>query len=160
MTQVRWLYQGERRVGACRGEGMSGAVGRTDIRLHRALVVDDHPVHRLLMSGMLNLFYSGMVVEEAEDGLQAQAMLGERHYDIVLCDWFMPHVDGLRLARWLRSGEVRSSPFVLFSARDEVDEIVPLFSSHEIDGYLIKPFDRDAMLEVISVSLGHLAGAA
>lgn len=161
MMQVRWLFQGERRVGACGGEGESGAKEAAGIRLQRALVVDDHPVHRALMSGMLNLLYSGLVVEEAGDGLQAQLMLMERRYDIVLSDWNMPRLDGVRLARWLRSGGGSPSPFVLFSAHDEVDDIVRLFSARQIDGYLIKPFDQDAMTKVISTSLeNRFAGAA
>lgn len=153
---LRWLWWNERRTGACR----EGCAAGADAASFRALVVDDLPVHRLLLSGMLKVLFPNSVVDGAGDGVQAQAMLRAQRYDIVLSDWMMPGVDGLQLATWLRSGEVPQLPFVLFSANDGVDEIASLFSSHGIDGYLIKPFDREAIREVVSMAVRILTPAA
>lgn len=180
---IRWLWQGMRRTGAHRG---ADAVVRADanpVPVLRALVVDDLPVHRLLLSGMLKVLFPHAVVDEANDGLQAQALLRGKSYDIVLSDWQMPNMDGLQLASWLRSSErsqlseqfsARDSwkrpmlpsaqcpqqPFVLVSSRDGVEEIAPLFSTHRIDGYLIKPFDQAAIEEIVRFAIGVSAQKA
>lgn len=152
-----WLWQDDRRTGAHRDGTAAAGVDLTSLR---ALVVDDLPVHRLLLSGMLKVLFPRAQVDVADDGTQAQVLLDAQHYDIVLSDWFMPGVDGLQLANWLRSGERRKLPFVLFSANDMVDEIAPLFDTHGIDGYLIKPFDKIALKEVIEVAVGALTPVA
>lgn len=180
---IRWLWQGTRRTGAHRGAdaAVRGDAGPAPVL--RALVVDDLPVHRWLLSGMLKVLFPNAVVDEAGDGLQAQALLRGKSFDIVLSDWQMPNMDGLQLASWLRSSErpqahepypARDSwkrpmlpsswrlqqPFVLVSSRDGVDEIGPLFSAYGIDGYLIKPFDQDAIREVVQFAIGVPAPAA
>lgn len=155
-NELRWLWQDERRTGAYRdGNAAAGA----DITPLRVLVVDDLPVHLLLLSGLLKALFPCSVVDEAGDGAQAQSMLRAQRYDIVLCNWIMPGMDGLQLANWLRSGEVPQLPFVLFSAHDEADEIASLFSTHAIDGYLFKPFDQAAIREMVSVAVGVLTPA-
>jgi len=150
-NELCWLWQGVRRTGAhlC-GNALVGAEAMS----LRMLVVEDVPIHRLLLSTLLKVLFPNSVVDEAGDGEQAQSMLREQRYDIVLSDWIMPGIDGVQLANWLRSGEVRQLPFVLFSAHDEPDDIASLFSTHTIDGYLFKPFDRSAIREVVSVVAG------
>lgn len=156
---IRWLRQGERLTGACRDGNAAAGAPWGGLPL-RALVVDDLPVHRLLLFGMLKVLFPTMSVDEAGDGEQAQEMLRAQRYDIVLSDWMMPGMDGLCLANWLRSGELPPSPFVLFSARDSEEEIAPLFETHGIGGYLIKPFDQAAIKEVVTVTAGILVPAA
>jgi two-component system chemotaxis response regulator CheY len=174
---IHWLWQGARRTGARRDGAAAALADAPDVPAFRVLVVDDLPVHRLLLSGMLKVLFPLAVVDEADDGLQAQALLRGKSYDIVLSDWQMPNMDGLQLASWLRSSErlqpsepfsARDSwkrpmlhstrcsqqPFVLVSSRDGVDEIAPLFSTHGIDGYLIKPFDQAAIREIVRFAIG------
>jgi len=160
LNDVRWLLQGERRVGAYRCENVAAQSHAMDILSLKLLVVDDIPICRMLMSGMLRVLFPNAAVDEAGDGAQAQVMLRNQHYDMVLSDWMMPDMDGLQLAAWMHSGEIPPRPFVLFSANDGVDEILPLFSSHGIDGYLIKPLDQATMKELISASIWNLALAA
>lgn len=149
-NELRWLWQDERRTGAYHDVNGSD---RADIAALRMLVVDDLSIHCLLFSGLLKALFPGSVVDETGDCARAQSMLREQRYDIVLSNWIMPGMDGLQLAKWLRSGEVEQQPFVLFSAHGEADEIAPLFSTHGIDGYLIKPFDRAAIREVVSAAV-------
>lgn len=149
-NQVHWIIENERRVGAYRtGDGARPDVAPTHAL--KSLVVDDHPIHRSLLAGMMEILFPGSTVDLAEDGLRAQEKLRAGHYDVVLCDWFMPKMDGLQLAEWLHSGETTAQPFILVSAHDEADVIAPLIASRAIDGYLIKPFDQTALKEIISI---------
>ncbi len=154
-AQVHWIFEGERRVGAYRAADAAPPAASPTLK---SLVVDDHPIHRSLLAGMMEILFPGGVVEVAEDGRRAQEKLRAGRYDVVLCDWFMPKMDGLQLAEWLHSGETPAQPFILVSAHDEAAVIAPLIASCAIDGYLIKPFDQAALREVISVV--GAAGAA
>lgn len=157
---MHWLFQGERPTGVWWDGDFAAQLMARDSASFKALVVDDLPIHRALMSGMMRLLFPFASVDVAEGGRRAQAMLREHDYDIVLSDWVMPGMDGLQLAKWLHSGEVPPRSFVLFSAHDEIAEIERLFSSHGIAGCLIKPLDQEAMMAVISAALGGVAGAA
>lgn len=158
-AQVHWIIENNRRVGAYRTDDNATASAAPGCRL-KSLVVDDHPIHRSLLAGMMEILFPGSSVDLAEDGVRAQEKLRAGRYDIVLCDWFMPKMDGLQLAEWLRSGETPKQPFVLVSAHDEAEVIAPLIASRAIDGYLIKPFDQTALKEVITIVGGIHASSA
>ncbi len=65
-----------------------------------ALVVDDNWFNRDLSA--LALTHVGYHVTEAEDGLQALAILEKRTFDLLVLDLVMPEVDGATLLRQIR----------------------------------------------------------
>ncbi|WP_236620697.1 two-component system sensor histidine kinase RcsC [Providencia sneebia] len=67
---------------------------------HRVLIVDDHPINRLLLSEQISNI--GFKVCTAIDGLDALKYIEEHEIDIVLSDVNMPNMDGYELARALR----------------------------------------------------------
>ena len=73
---------------------------------YRVLIVDDHPINRLLLSEQLASI--GFSTGSATDGLDALKYLENHSADIVLTDVNMPHMDGYELAR-----ELRKKGFVL-----------------------------------------------
>ena len=64
------------------------------------LVVDDHPINRMLLSDQLGSL--GYRVKTAQDGEDALSVLSRNEIDIVLTDVNMPKMDGYRLTRCLR----------------------------------------------------------
>ena len=66
----------------------------------RILVVDDDYHIRNVLSRFL--LSQGCVVQTVENGLDAMQVLAENHFDAVLTDFHMPHMDGLTLARQIR----------------------------------------------------------
>ncbi|MGO2335673.1 two-component system sensor histidine kinase RcsC [Providencia sp.] len=67
---------------------------------YNVLIVDDHPINRLLLSEQLASI--GFTTRTAVDGLDALKYLGNYSADIVLTDVNMPNMDGYELARELR----------------------------------------------------------
>ncbi|MCI5158514.1 MAG: response regulator, partial [Candidatus Electrothrix sp. AUS1_2] len=66
----------------------------------RLLLVDDNPFNRLVAEELLDL--AGLLVETAEDGIEAVDMVRMRRYDLVLMDLNMPRMDGFEAARAIR----------------------------------------------------------
>ena len=71
----------------------------------KVLVVDDE---KLIVKGIrFSLEQDGMEVDCAYDGEEAIELAKKTEYDIVLLDVMLPKLDGLEVARRLRSGSKR-----------------------------------------------------
>ena len=71
----------------------------------RVLVVDDE---KLIVKGIrFSLEQEGMEVDCAYDGEEAIELARKTEYDMVLLDVMLPKLDGLEVARRLRSGSKR-----------------------------------------------------
>lgn len=67
----------------------------------RILIVDDERSIAAVLKAMLAR--EGHEVEVANDGAEAQRLLMERDYDVVICDLKMPRVNGAELYKWLQA---------------------------------------------------------
>jgi two-component system torCAD operon response regulator TorR len=105
------------------------------------LVVDDEAVIRARLKGYFER--EGYRVLEAADGEQMWQQFAKQHIDLVMLDVNLPGVDGLSLARDLRS---RSDVgIILVTGRDEtIDKIVGLEMG--ADDYVTKPFELRELL--------------
>jgi two-component system response regulator MprA len=102
----------------------------------RILVVDDEPAVQSALARALML--ERYAVAQAADGRQALDLLGSTHYEAVILDIAMPHIDGLEVCRVLRESGDRT-PVLMLTARGEVDDRVAGLDAGA-DDYLVKPF--------------------
>jgi len=105
------------------------------------LVEDSHSLQRSLSAGLRN---SGMTVDQAFDGMEADSFLCTNTYDVILLDLMLPKLDGLTVLKRLR--DRRDYTFVLIlSAKDEVQDRT-MGLDLGADDYLIKPFSFDELV--------------
>ncbi|GGC80802.1 heavy metal response regulator transcription factor [Vreelandella lutescens] len=101
----------------------------------RILVVEDEQKTANYLSKGLG--ESGYSVEVARDGLDAQHLINEDEFDLVVLDVMLPGLDGWQLLQLIRR---RSQVPVLFlTARDAVEDRVKGLELGA-DDYLVKPF--------------------
>lgn len=109
----------------------------------RVLVADDDEISVQLISSMLD--DTGFQhIDVVSDGLQAyEKITGGEHFDLIICDWRMPKMNGLEVhAKIKEKGLLESSVFVLLTAID--DEILASRAKKQgVKEYLTKPFDAD-----------------
>ncbi len=110
------------------------------------LVVEDHPVNRMVAQAMLGEL--GVDVRCADDGQQAVASCGASPPDLVLMDLQMPVMDGLEATRQLRqlqrSGRLPAFPIVALTAHvGDADRAQALAAG--LDDYLTKPVQLPAL---------------
>jgi DNA-binding NarL/FixJ family response regulator len=119
----------------------------------RLLIVDDHPVVRDGLRGMLAGDPRFEVVGEAEDGVAAVARARELGPDVVLMDLRMPGGDGVTAIAALASEPVpaRSGAPVrvlVLTTYDTDRDVVPAIEAGAT-GYLLKDAPRDELLRAV-----------
>ena len=102
----------------------------------RVLVVDDHPVVRSGLSGMLAVTDDISVVGEAGDGFEALALVESTVPDVVLMDLRMPRMDGVAATGAIVSGYPSTRVLVL-TTYDTDTEILHAVEAGAA-GYLLK----------------------
>ena len=87
-----------------------------------------------------NLEEQGFRVGLAADGLKALEMIDDALPDLLILDWMLPEVSGIRIMRKLRSeAETKSLPVIMLTARGEEDDRVRGFEVG-VDDYVVKPY--------------------
>ncbi len=129
------------------------------------LVAEDNEINALLMRSLLGRLGHRAVIatngEEALESWQAAKSAGTP-YDLVLMDIQMPRLDGIETTRRLRSLEAsepgRRTPILALTANTLVEDRYACFEAG-MDGFLIKPLDRDKLAEALaSLAAGrHIA---
>jgi len=115
--------------------------------LIRVLVVDDHPVVRSGLIGMLAVTDDITVVGEAGDGSEAVALVESTRPDVVLMDLRMPRRDGVSATGSIVSGYPSTRVLVLTTYDTDTDIL------HAVEagaaGYLLKDTPHAELLEGI-----------
>ncbi len=114
------------------------------------LVTDDNPAHRHLVEDFLRPL--GFRVVAAENGHACLSALALHRPDLILLDISMPDLSGWEVARRVRERHGPGLPVVMLSADAGSERNRPEFRNLH-DGYLIKPFALDAMLDVVGTLL-------
>lgn len=120
------------------------------------LVVDDHPINRLLMDAMLKKV--GWTCVGAESAYQAvEVLVGGLRPDVIFMDIRMPDVDGFAATKKIRQWELDSSlertPIVALSA-DALEESKSRALNEGMDGYLTKPITLERMRDALEKFAG------
>jgi CheY-like chemotaxis protein/HPt (histidine-containing phosphotransfer) domain-containing protein/anti-sigma regulatory factor (Ser/Thr protein kinase) len=115
------------------------------------LVVDDHPVNRMLLQKQLAKL--GYAAEAAGDGLEAIAKLSVGGFGAVVTDCNMPEMDGYQLARNIRAREARNGaapiPIIACTANALAGEAANCFAAG-MDDYLAKPVSLEQLREKLA----------
>ncbi|MEO8365924.1 MAG: response regulator transcription factor [Pseudoxanthomonas sp.] len=81
----------------------------------------------------------GFEVDYATDGLDGYRLAVENSYDVLVLDLMLPRMDGMEVCRRLRTEARKSTPVLMLTARDTLDDKLTGLGSGA-DDYLTKPF--------------------
>lgn len=119
--------------------------------MSKILVVDDEKNIRSVIKEYGE--YSGYIVEEAEDGLDAVAMCKNNNYNLIIMDIMMPKLDGFSAIKEIRKLD-NYVQFLMLSARGE--EYDKLFGFEiGIDDYVVKPFSPKEVIARVGVIIAR-----
>jgi CheY-like chemotaxis protein len=104
----------------------------------RLLVVDDEESIRQLVQEVL--LSEGHVVEAATSGEAALELIRRHRYDVIICDWKMPGLNGINLYHELAATHPAAAQRMLFMTGDVIKESFQDFLRQHGRTCLPKPF--------------------
>jgi two-component system response regulator AlgR len=122
----------------------------------KLLLVDDEPLARQRLAGLLRDLGGHEIVGEAGNGREAVELAAQCGADVVLLDVAMPVMDGLEAARHLAM--LPSPPALVFcTAFDQ--HALAAFEAAAVD-YLVKPVRPERLAEALERARRHRSAAA
>jgi len=118
---------------------------------YRFLVVDDHPINRLLARQILQKHWKNSAVVEVDNGVKALAELAVHPFDLVLMDMVMPEMDGIEATQRLRQelqGAAANTPVLGLTANVNPNDL-ERFAKAGVDDTVLKPFDQVKLCEQV-----------
>jgi PAS domain S-box-containing protein len=129
------------------------------------LVAEDNEINALLMRSLLTrLGHHPVITTNGEEALESwhAAKSADTPYDLVLMDIQMPGLDGIETTKRIRAREAgqpgRQTPILALTANTLVEDRYACFEAG-MDGFLIKPLDRDKLTDALAglAASRHLA---
>ena len=122
----------------------------------KILLVEDHQE----IAGIIFDFFEikGFQLDYARDGLQGFELASSNHYDVIILDVMLPHLDGLSVCQKLRKHGI-DTPILMLTARDSNNDILDGFE-HGADDYLVKPFDLNILAARLNALYKRKSGNA
>jgi len=109
----------------------------------KILVVDDDPVSRRKLEGLLQ--QQGYQVVTASNGREAWDIFRKENISLVITDWIMPEVDGVRLCQMIRGlGRQKYTYIILITVMAGKGSYLEGIEAGA-DDFLTKPFDPDML---------------
>jgi DNA-binding response OmpR family regulator len=116
------------------------------------LVVEDEQKIRSALRDFLE--FHGFGVTEAVDGLEAQRIVAEKQFDLVLLDLMLPKISGEQLCTgWRQEG--MQTPVIMLTAKGQQKEKV-MGLDLGADDYITKPFALEELLARIKAVLRRM----
>lgn len=118
------------------------------------LVVDDDPVARRALTGVLQTTFEKPVC--AENGAVALALAADRVFDVIFLDVQMPGMDGIEVFARLRGeGGNMATPVIFVSGRNDIGSAVEVNASGDCD-VVVKPFfPGELLVKALTLVLRH-----
>jgi CheY-like chemotaxis protein len=120
------------------------------------LVAEDNEINALLMRSLLTrLGHHAVITTNGEEALESwlAAKSAGAPYDLVLMDIQMPQLDGIETTKRIRTREAgtpdRRTPILALTANTLVEDRYACFEAG-MDGFLIKPLDREKLTEALA----------
>ena len=109
----------------------------------KALIIDDDPAVRRSLAAYLE--DADFTVLKAKDGEEGLVLLNQEHPNIVLCDMYMPGLNGLQVLSKVHA-EFPDIPIIMISGASTIADVVEALRLGAWD-YLLKPIHDLAVME-------------
>lgn len=104
------------------------------------IVEDDIDLHFILCKILRKHDYT---IQSAYSGKEAEQLISQNHYDLIILDLMLPEVTGEDLIKIIR--EKQTTPILIISSKSLVEDRVSALENGA-DDYLVKPFEQEEVL--------------
>jgi PAS domain S-box-containing protein len=132
------------------------AMPAAGVRGLSVLVAEDNEINALLMRSLLTrLGHQAVIATNGQEALESwlSARSAGTPYDLVLMDIQMPALDGIETSKRIRASEAtqpgRKTSILALTANTLVEDRYACFEAG-MDGFLIKPLDREKLADALA----------
>ncbi len=122
----------------------------------RILLAEDEPINQEVSRRLLG--DAGLVVDLAEDGLQALELAKQNTYALILMDMQMPHLNGVEATLAIRALPAYARTPILAMTANAFDEDRQVCLDAGMNDHIAKPVDPDKLYETLLVWLEKREG--
>ncbi|MGQ0609997.1 MAG: response regulator [Paracoccaceae bacterium] len=119
------------------------------------LAIDDSRTIRAMVQRAMH--EAGFTCVLAEDGVQGVARFREEVPDVVITDINMPNLDGYGVITAIRGGDVHRRVPILVLSTESSPALKSRAREAGATGWIVKPFDDDALVSVVRRVTGQEA---
>lgn len=115
----------------------------------RVLLVEDNTINQRVILYDLNKW--NVEVEAVNNAIDAITVLKDRQFDVILMDYYMPHMDGMEATRFIRSKfpePTCSIPIIAITASAMVGD-QNKFIEAGMNDYISKPFNPEKLYQLL-----------
>lgn len=121
------------------------------------LVVEDQESIQKSICAIMNDLGADNVYS-AGNGALALKVLKEKTVDLVISDWEMPTISGLRLLQTIRADKnLEKIKFIMLTGKTD-KELVLSAIKYGVNDYIVKPIKEEILVEKIKKCLGDTGG--
>ena len=158
MSELKSVLTKPIQMGEEKSEATENTEGTThekrsyDYRGRRVLLVEDNEMNREIATAILE--ETGMVIDSAEDGIEAVSIINEApedQYDLVLMDIQMPRMDGYTATKEIRTlanNKKANIPIVAMTANAFDEDRRKAFECG-MNGHIVKPIDLKTITTIL-----------
>jgi CheY-like chemotaxis protein len=117
------------------------------------LLAEDEPINQEVSRGLLEDV--GLVVDLAEDGVQALELAKQNRYVLILMDMQMPHLNGVDATRAIRALPGYANTPILAMTANAFDEDRQVCIEAGMNDHIAKPVDPERLFETLLKWLTH-----
>ena len=122
------------------------------------LIADDFSTTRRIIKNSLNDL--GFTCLEAENGVEALAIIQQLTINLVIADAHMPEKNGIELLKDIRADDnLKDLPVVIIMI-EPLEELISEGEELEMNDYLVKPFDVFSLSKVLDKVIVMESGEA
>jgi sigma-B regulation protein RsbU (phosphoserine phosphatase) len=115
---------------------------------NKIVIIDDDRVTVRLIEGILT--NSGFAVSAAGDGESGYALALQERPDIVVCDFLLPKIDGVEVARRIKAApELSRTKVMLMTAVYKGPMAKNVLQDSGADEFIEKPFETSTLMKKI-----------
>lgn len=118
------------------------------------LVTDDSPATRKMIINDIKekrkFTKTPDIFFEADDGVEALQVVRKESIDLIVLDWAMPRLDGLRFVDTIRKDEkLKDKIIIMVTAEGHQEKVMEAVKSG-VDAYVLKPFTPEDLWKKVA----------
>jgi two-component system sensor histidine kinase/response regulator len=128
-----------------------------DLRGMRVLVVDDNASSREILQTLLeSMSFEVSVAASAEEGIaELEKESKTRPYKLVVMDWRMPGMDGIKASEVIKSHpHLPEKPKIIIATAYGREEVMQRSEKAGVNGFLLKPVGQSVLFDSIMAAFG------